>query len=453
MAKPTGFIEYARQDISHRPPADRVRDFGEINLPLTAEQLHRQAARCMDCGVPYCHGVGCPVLNRVPEFNDLVYQGRWREAAEILHSTNNFPEITGRICPAPCEAACTLSINSEPVTIKHIELQIVERAFEEGWAEPRPPRNWSDKRVAVIGSGPAGLAGAQQLTRAGHRVTVFEKGEKPGGLLRYGIPDFKLEKRIIDRRLEQMRLEGVEFQTGLAVGEDISARYLDRTFDAVCLTMGAGQPRDLNVPGRNLEGIHFAMDLLAQQNRVNAGELPADDRNNIVVRDKVVVVIGGGDTGSDCVGTANRLGARQVHQFEILPKPPEARPDDTPWPTWPRILRTTTSHEEGCDRRWSVTTKCFSGSAQRVESLTGCQVEWSRARQVGRCASCQTPSSRSRPMWCCWRWDSCTSSMVGLSTHSALTSTAGETWWQAPTAPPAERAPSPPATQQAAHRS
>ena len=378
MGKPTGFIEYARQEIGHRPAAKRVGDFREFDLPLTAEQLRRQAARCMDCGVPYCHGVGCPVLNRVPEFNELVYQDRWREAAEILHSTNNFPEITGRICPAPCEAACTLSINSEPVTIKHIELQIVQRAFEEGWIEPRPPRHWSDKRVAVIGSGPAGLAAAQQLTRAGHRVTVFEKGEKPGGLLRYGIPDFKLEKHILDRRLDQMRLEGAAFQTGVAVGQDISARYLDRTFDAVCLTMGAGQPRDLNVPGRNLEGIHFAMDFLARQNRVNAGELPADDRDNIVVRDKVVAVIGGGDTGSDCVGTANRLGARHVHQFEILPKPPETRPDDTPWPNWPRILRTSTSHEEGCDRRWSVTTISFSGAAQHVESLTGCQVEWIR---------------------------------------------------------------------------
>jgi glutamate synthase (NADPH/NADH) small chain len=378
MAKPTGFIEYARQDIGHRPPPDRVRDFAEFDLPLTGEQLHLQAARCMDCGVPYCHGLGCPVLNRVPEFNDLVYQGRWAEAAEILHSTNNFPEITGRICPAPCEAACTLSINSEPVTIKHIELQIVRRAFEEGWVEPRPPRNWSDKRVAVIGSGPAGLAAAQQLTRAGRRVTVFEKDDKPGGLLRYGIPDFKLEKRIIDRRLEQMRLEGAEFQTGVDVGQDISARYLDRTFDAVCITIGAGQPRDLNVPGRNLDGIHLAMDFLARQNRINAGELPADHPDNILVRDKAVVVIGGGDTGSDCVGTANRLGARRVYQLEILPKPPDTRPGDTPWPAWPRILRTTTSHEEGCDRRWSVTTKSFSGAGQRVQSLTGCEVEWVR---------------------------------------------------------------------------
>ncbi len=376
MGKPTGFLEFARSDVGHRAVADRVKDFDELGIPLTPDQLHRQAARCMDCGVPFCHGVGCPVVNRIPEFNDLVYQGRWREAAEMLHSTNNFPEITGRICPAPCEAACTLSINSEPVTIKHIELQIVERAFAEGWVKPRLPRRWSDKRVAVIGSGPGGLAAAQQLARTGHHVTVFEKDEKPGGLLRYGIPDFKLDKRIIDRRLDQMRLEGVEFQTGVVVGEDISARYLGRTFDAVCLTMGAGRPRDLGAAGRNLEGVHFAMEFLSQRNRINSGELPTDDRDNIIVKDKIVVVIGGGDTGSDCVGTANRLGAREVHQFEILPQPPEARPSDTPWPSWPRIMRTSSSHEEGCRRRWAVTTKSLSGSGERVESLTGCEVQW-----------------------------------------------------------------------------
>ncbi len=376
MGKPTGFIEYARRDIGHLPVAERVKNFDEFSVPLSPDELHSQAARCMDCGVPFCHGTGCPVVNRIPEFNDLVYRDRWREAAEILDSTNNFPEITGRICPAPCEAACTLSINDDPVTIKHIELQIVERAFAEGWVKPRRPRKRSDKRVAVIGSGPAGLAAAQQLARKGHRATVFEKDEKPGGLLRYGIPDFKLEKQIIDRRLEQMRLEGVEFQTGVTVGEDISARYLDRTFDAICLAMGAGRPRDLKVPGRNLEGIHFAMDFLSQRNRVNGGELQAYDREIIGVRDKVVVVIGGGDTGSDCVGTSNRLGASEVHQFEILPKPPRERPGDTPWPTWPRVLRTSTSHDEGCRRRWAVATKSFSGSREHVEGLTGCEVEW-----------------------------------------------------------------------------
>lgn len=378
MGKPTGFIEYTRSDIGHKPPTERVKSFDEFSIPLDSEELHRQAARCMDCGVPFCHGVGCPVVNRIPEFNDLVYRGRWREASENLHATNNFPEITGRICPAPCEAACTLSINDDPVTIKHIEFQIVERAFAEGWVKPRLPRRRSDKRVAIIGSGPAGLAAAQQLARAGHHVTVFEKDEKPGGLLRYGIPDFKLAKQIIDRRLEQMRLEGVEFQTGVTVGEDISARYLGRTFDAVCLTMGAGVPRDLSAIGRNLDGVYFAMDFLGQRNRINSGGLSAENRDNIDVKNKIVVVIGGGDTGSDCVGTSNRLGAREVHQFEILPQPPETRPSDTPWPTWPRILRTSTSHDEGCHRRWAVTTKSLSGSDQHVESLTGCEVEWSQ---------------------------------------------------------------------------
>ena len=378
MGKPTGFIEYTRSDIGHKPPTERVKSFDEFSIPLDSEELHRQAARCMDCGVPFCHGVGCPVVNRIPEFNDLVYRGRWREASENLHATNNFPEITGRICPAPCEAACTLSINDDPVTIKHIEFQIVELAFAEGWVKPRLPRRRSDKRVAIIGSGPAGLAAAQQLARAGHHVTVFEKDEKPGGLLRYGIPDFKLAKQIIDRRLEQMRLEGVEFQTGVTVGEDISARYLGRTFDAVCLTMGAGVPRDLSAIGRNLDGVYFAMDFLGQRNRINSGGLSAENRDNIDVKNKIVVVIGGGDTGSDCVGTSNRLGAREVHQFEILPQPPETRPSDTPWPTWPRILRTSTSHDEGCHRRWAVTTKSLSGSDQHVESLTGCEVEWSQ---------------------------------------------------------------------------
>jgi glutamate synthase (NADPH/NADH) small chain len=376
MAKPTGFVEYARQEPAHRGVKGRVRDYREFALPLSREQMRRQSARCMDCGIPFCHGAGCPLMNRVPEFNDLVYRGRWREAAENLHSTNNFPEITGRTCPAPCEAACTLSINDDPVLIKHIECQIAERAFEEGWVEPRPPRHRTDRRVAVIGSGPAGLAAAQQLARAGHRVTVFEKDERPGGLLRYGIPDFKLEKRILDRRLEQMIAEGVEFQTGVLVGEDISPRYLHRIFDVICLTMGAGQPRDLAVPGRGLEGIHFAMDYLAQQNRIVSGECTEHDGERISARDKVVVVIGGGDTGSDCVGTANRQGAREVHQFEILPKPPVERPPDTPWPTWPRILRTSDSHEEGCLRRWSVRTRSFSGVGVRVHALHGCEVDW-----------------------------------------------------------------------------
>lgn len=378
MAKPTGFVEYRREEPGHRSVRTRVRDSNEFETPLSEEKIHRQAARCMDCGTPFCHGCGCPVLNRIPEFNDLVYQGRWREAAENLHSTNNFPEVTGRICPAPCEPACTLSINDEPVTIKHIELQIAERAFAEGWVQPRVPRVKTGKRVAVIGSGPAALAAAQQLARAGHSVTVFERDEKPGGLLRYGIPDFKLDKRLLDRRLEQIRAEGVDFQTGVHVGEDISPRYLHRIYNAICLTMGARHPRDLVVPGRGLEGIHFALEYLGQQNRLVSGEAKADRSERISARGKVVVVIGGGDTGSDCVGTARRDGAKEIHQFEILPKPPEHPPADTPWPAWPRVLRTSSSHEEGCQRRWSVMTRSFTGRDVLVSGVTACQVEWAK---------------------------------------------------------------------------
>ncbi len=376
-SKTTGFMEYRRQELGHRPVAQRVRDHVEIDLPLSVEELTRQAARCMDCGIPYCHGIGCPLANRIPEFNDLVFRGKWREASENLHSTNNFPEITGRVCPAPCEPACTLAINDEPVLIKHIEFQIAERAFEAGWVVPLPPPRRSGRRVAVVGSGPAGLAAAQQLARAGHEVTVFEADDRIGGLLRYGIPDFKLPKALIDRRLRQMEAEGVTFQTGVVVGEDLSARYLRKRFDAICLTMGAGQPRDLVVPGRGFENIVFAMDYLRQQNRLNAG-LEVSPAEPISARDRIVVVIGGGDTGSDCVGTAHRQGAREVHQFEILPEPPVEVPPDTPWPTWPRILRTSSSHEEGCHRRWCVMTKRFSGRGTRVEQLHAVEVTWSR---------------------------------------------------------------------------
>jgi glutamate synthase (NADPH/NADH) small chain len=331
----------------------------------------------MDCGVPFCHGAGCPLANRIPEFNDLIYRGRWREASDNLHSTNNFPEITGRICPAPCESACTLGINDDPVLIRHIEYQVAERAFAEGWIRPLPAEKKTGKRVAIVGSGPAGLAAAQQLARAGHDVTVFEKDERVGGLLRYGIPDFKLEKRIIDRRVQQLAAEGVKFQTGVMVGQDISARYLRKMFDAICLTMGAGEPRDLKVPGRGFENIVFAMEYLTQQNRLNFGEkIPT--RELINAKDKTVVVIGGGDTGSDCVGTARRQGAREIHQYEILPQPPEARPGDTPWPTWPRVLRTSSSHEEGCHRRWCVLTKKFTGRGTRVEELHGIEVGWTQ---------------------------------------------------------------------------
>jgi glutamate synthase (NADPH/NADH) small chain len=356
-----------------------VKDYFEVPMPLEEEALRRQAARCMDCGIPFCHGYGCPLGNRIPEFNDLVYRGRWREACDVLHATNNFPEITGRLCPAPCEASCTLNIEREPVTVRQIELQVVERGFEAGWITPQPARTRMHQRVAVVGSGPAGLAAAQQLARAGHDVVVFEKSRAVGGLLRYGVPDFKLEKRILDRRLEQMRAEGVEFETGVRIGDDISLKYLRQRFDAVCLAMGAGQPRDLPTPGRNLENIHFALEYLIQRNRLNAGE-DIGEEDVIDAAGKTVVVIGGGDTGSDCVGTAVRQGAKEVHQFEILPAPPEKANPETPWPTWPRILRTSTSHEEGCVRRWCILTKKFSGVGERVYKLHGCQVQW---EQVG----------------------------------------------------------------------
>jgi len=384
VGKPTGFLEYRREEPPHREVAERVRDYFEINLPLPDEALLRQAARCMDCGIPFCHGAGCPLANRIPEFNDLVYRGRWREACENLHSTNNFPEITGRVCPAPCEASCTLNLNDDPVTIKQIELEIVERGWREGWIRPQPAETKTGKRVAVVGSGPAGLACAQQLARAGHDVVVFEKDDRVGGLLRYGIPDFKLDKRILERRLAQLRAEGVEFQTSVAVGEDVSPRYLRRRFDAICLTMGAGEPRDLPVPGRGLENVHFAMEYLAQQNRLNAGdELPPSERR-IDAKDKIVAVIGGGDTGSDCIGTARRQGAREIHQFEILPQPPERDNPETPWPLWPKILRTSSSQEEGCNRRWSVLTRRLSGVGVRVSELHGCDVLWEKNRDDWR---------------------------------------------------------------------
>jgi len=376
VAKTTGFMEYKRQDVGHRPVDERVRDHFEVDVPLSPEELQRQTARCMDCGIPFCHGVGCPLANRIPEFNDLVYRGKWRDAAESLHASNNFPEITGRVCPAPCETACTLGINDEPVLIKHIECQVAERAFQEGWIKPQPAPHRSGRSVAVIGSGPAGLAAAQQLARAGHDVTVFEKDDRVGGLLRYGIPDFKLPKALIDRRLKQLEAEGVKFQTSVTVGEDVSSRYLRKMFDALCLTMGAGRARDLVVPGRGFENIIFAMDYLRQQNRLNAGlDSPPQA---ISARDRIVVVIGGGDTGSDCVGTARRQGAKEIHQFEILPQPPAQRPVDTPWPTWPRVLRTSSSHEEGCTRRWGVLTKKFSGRGTRVSELHAVEVEWAQ---------------------------------------------------------------------------
>ncbi len=376
MAELKAFLKYKRQEVGHRPVEERILDFKELNLPLTPEEIYQQAARCMDCGIPFCHGAGCPLHNFIPDFNDFIYHHRWEQACKLLHTTNNFPEFTGRLCPAPCETACTLGISDEPVLIRHLEYQIVERGFEKGWIKPQLPAQKTGKRIAVIGSGPSGLAASQQLARAGHDVVLFEKNDKIGGLLRYGVPDFKLEKQVIDRRLEQLRAEGVQFETGVIAGEDLSAHYLLKMFDCVCLTMGAGEPRDLNIPGRGYENIMFAMEYLTAQNKVNASE-PLDELKYSMAKDKVVAVIGGGDTGSDCVGTARRQGAKKIYQFEILPKPPETRPSDTPWPMWPRIMRTSSSHEEGCERRWSISTKSFSGGTGVIaEKLNACEVEW-----------------------------------------------------------------------------
>ena len=381
MAKATGFIEYQRIDPAKRDVAERIKDYQEFEIPLSPAQLHEQAARCMDCGVPGCHAYGCPLQNRIPDWNDMIYRGQWQRALDLLHATNNFPEITGRICPAPCEAACTLSINQEPVTIRHIELQIVERGWQEGWIQPEIPAQQTGKKIAVIGSGPAGLAAAQLLARYGHAVVVFEKSNRIGGLLRYGIPDYKLEKRIIDRRLEQLQAEGVRFETGVDAGVDISSRYMKRTFDVILLTTGASAPRDIVVLGRGLEGIHFAMDFLTRQNRRNAGDSIPEDRE-IIAAGKQVIVIGGGDTGADCVGTAHRQGARRIIQIELLPEPPAERLPANPWPTWPNILRISSSHEEGCERMWSVLSKGFladSAEGQRVNTLQCARLEWTEA--------------------------------------------------------------------------
>ena len=359
MGKPTGFIEYGPEHAQRRPVTQRVNDWFEIYVDPPEDKLRRQGARCMDCGVPFCH-TGCPVNNIIPDWNDLVYRGRWKEAVRQLHATNNFPEFTGRICPAPCEAACVLGITDPPVTIKQIEKNIVERGFKEGWIRPQPPKMRTGKSVAIVGSGPAGLAAAQQLRRAGHAVTVYEKADRIGGLLRYGIPNFKMEKHIIDRRLEQMSAEGVQFVTNAHVGANVAVEDLQHRFHAIVLAGGSEQPRDLKVPGRELKGIHFAMEFLPQQNRRCLGE-SLDPASEILATGKRVVIIGGGDTGADCLGTVHRQKALSVHQFEIMPMPPQERSPQTPWPLWPLQLRTEGAHEEGGVRDWSIATVKFTG--------------------------------------------------------------------------------------------
>jgi glutamate synthase (NADPH/NADH) small chain len=375
MGKATGFKEYARELPDYRPVQERLKDYKEFLPAFPEGKLKNQAARCMDCGVPFCN-IGCPLGNIIPDWNDMVYRGLWREALERLHATNNFPEFTGRLCPAPCEESCVLGINEPPVTIEFIERSIVDYGFEHGMIVPEPPVTRTGKSVAVVGSGPAGLACAQQLNRAGHTVTVFEKDDRIGGLLRYGIPNFKMEKWLIDRRVSLMEQEGVLFRTSSYIGANVSIDEL-KAFDAVVICTGAGVPRDLPVPGRELQGIQFAMDFLTRQNRICEGDdLKALDIEAITAKGKDVVVIGGGDTGSDCIGTANRHGAKSITNFELLPKPPKGRPEHQPWPYWPMRLRTSSSHQEGCDRNWSIMTREFLGENGRVTGLTTVTVEF-----------------------------------------------------------------------------
>ncbi|MDC6166064.1 glutamate synthase subunit beta [Paucibacter sp. XJ19-41] len=391
MGKVTGFMEYERLEEGYEPVATRVKGYKEFVIGLNADQAKIQSARCMDCGTPFCNS-GCPVNNIIPDFNDLVYRGDWKNAITVLHSTNNFPEFTGRICPAPCEAACTLNVNDDAVGIKSIEHAIIDRAWEEDWVKPQPPKTRTGKTVAVVGSGPAGLAAAQQLARAGHAVTVFEKNDRVGGLLRYGIPDFKMEKSHIDRRVKQMEAEGVVFRTGVLVAElpadskitnwakeSISPDELKSQFDAVLLAGGAETSRDLPVPGRELAGIHYAMEFLPQQNKVNAGDKL---KGQIRADGKHVIVIGGGDTGSDCVGTSNRHGAKSVTQFELMPQPPEVEDRPLTWPYWPIKLRTSSSHEEGCEREFAIATKEFLGEKGKVTGVKTVRVEWQGGKMV-----------------------------------------------------------------------
>lgn len=389
MGKPTGFMEIPRKDRKYTSVEDRIQHFKEFVIPLTDEEAGKQGARCMDCGIPYCHN-GCPINNIIPDWNDLVYQGKWQEALEVLHSTNNFPEFTGRICPAPCEASCTLNLTDQPVTIKSIECSIVDKGWENGWIKPKTPQHRTGKRVAIVGSGPAGLACAQQLARAGHAVVVFEKNDRIGGLLRYGIPDFKMGKQIIDRRIAQMQAEGVTFRPNSHIGKNIPTQQLLDNYDALVLAGGSEQPRDLPIPGRELKGVHFAMEFLPQQNKRNAGDV-IPESVGITATDKHVLVIGGGDTGSDCIGTSIRQHATHVTQIEILPQPPEKENKGLTWPNWPNKQRTSSSQEEGCDRHYCVSTKSFEGEHGEVKIANCVKVEWKN--EGGRWVMSEVPGS------------------------------------------------------------
>ena len=385
MAREREFLDQPRQDVSYRPVSERLKDFRSVDVPLTDSEIQEQASRCMDCGTPFCHGssTGCPLGNVIPEFNEAVYSGQWKDALDLLLATNVFPEFTGRICPAPCEGACVLGLIRPAVNICKIELAIIDQAFQRGYIKPEPRRIRRAERVAIVGSGPAGLACAQVLNRAGYNVTVYEKDAHPGGLLRYGIPDFKLEKWVVDQRVDLMAREGVEFECSVNVGDDISYKYLCDRFEAIVLASGAGVPRDLAVPGRELKGIHFAMEFLGQQNRLVGGESPGDGER-ITAAGKKVVVIGGGDTGSDCIGTARRQGALDVVQLEILPEPPAARSESTPWPQWPLMLRESSSHKEGVTRRWGIDTIAFGGENGAVSHVRCVEVDWAYDPASGR---------------------------------------------------------------------
>ncbi len=389
MGKPTGFLEYRRKEPGYRPREERLGDFRAVELHATQQDLHAQAARCMECGTPFCHAYGCSLGNVIPEVNDMVYRDKWQQALNLLLSTNNFPEFTGRLCPAPCEAACVAGIHDDPVTIRQIELAVIEKGFESDYFRAGPPVRRLDQRVAVIGAGPAGLAVADTLNRAGYRVTVFDAAVYPGGILRYGIPDFKLEKWVVERRIGMMKQEGIVFEMGVNVGDDISYRYLTKRFDALCLACGAREPRDLEIPGRDLKGIHFAMDYLVQQNKKIGGE-DVDPSEVITAEGRNVVVIGGGDTGSDCLGTALRQGAGKVTQLEILPRPPAERDASTPWPLWPRMFRETHAHKEGGELLWSVTARAFLGEKGRIKKVHCVEVGWKNAED----GSLEAPKER-----------------------------------------------------------